>query len=127
MKAMLTKAWSFDAAHRLPDHDGKCAREHGHTYRVEVSIFGEVRDEPGHPKNGMVEDLGDLSAWWEQHLEPLLDHRNLNDSIEVSMGGRPTTAENLAGWVFQQAMGHGFAVCKVRVYETPTGCATVYA
>lgn len=38
----ITLDHSFDAAHRVLGHDGKCARLHGHTYRVVVEIGAEV-------------------------------------------------------------------------------------
>jgi len=40
----------IDSAHYLPGH-GKCGRVHGHTYKIEVIIEGEVRE------NGMVTRL----------------------------------------------------------------------
>lgn len=125
MLTRITKRWSFDAAHHLPDHDGKCSRPHGHTYTVELVVIGEPQDQEGNPKAGMVLDYGQLAAIWEERLEPLLDHRNLNETIGQA-GCWPTTAENIAAWIFDFVhrdpdcfrMG-GTLVCEVAVSETP--------
>lgn len=37
----------FQAAHRLPDYDGKCARIHGHNFHLRVSITVHDLDEQG--------------------------------------------------------------------------------
>ena len=38
---LLTKDFTFDAAHNLVNYHGKCERLHGHTYRLRVVIEGE--------------------------------------------------------------------------------------
>ena len=40
MKITITVTATFAAAHRLPDHEGKCFRLHGHTYGLEVTVEG---------------------------------------------------------------------------------------
>ncbi len=42
--AILTKTFHFEAAHHLPGHRGKCARLHGHSYRLEVTLRGPIKD-----------------------------------------------------------------------------------
>ncbi|MBP6085949.1 6-carboxytetrahydropterin synthase [Patescibacteria group bacterium] len=34
----ISKSFSFDAAHRLTTHNGKCRNLHGHRYSVIVTI-----------------------------------------------------------------------------------------
>jgi len=65
----------FDAAHRLPDYDGKCARVHGHTYDVEVVLEGPVDDE-----SGFLMDFYDLKRILKSILEEL-DHSDLNEIL----------------------------------------------
>lgn len=128
MIARIGKTYSFDAAHKLPNHDGKCANEHGHTYRVTFEVEGEILEvgslSPPPPDGGMVLDYGVFDDIWKFDLEPLLDHRNLNDSI----GGEcwPTTAENIAAWCwrkFEEGLGKRSAyrakLVAVEVSETP--------
>lgn len=115
----VTKEFVFDAAHRLPLHDGQCRNLHGHTYRAAVTVTGTLIQEGR--KSGMVIDFGDLKQIWKEHIEPLVDHQFLNDTLPVPQ----TTAEYIAGWmllVFRSQLGSlpGIAV---RVNETPTSWA----
>lgn len=113
----VCKEWTFEAAHQLPLHDGKCRELHGHSYRVRVTASGQRLISTG-PKTGMVIDFGDLSAVWKEHLEPLLDHRFLNDTLPVPV----TTAEHIAGWIlirFREQLDTGLDLT-VRVWETPS-------
>ena len=65
------KTFGFEAAHRLPHvpEGHKCARLHGHSFRVEVHVAGAVGD-----PSGWVVDFADLSQAWEP-IHQLLDHR----------------------------------------------------
>lgn len=132
-RTQVTKRFTFDAAHQLPNHGGRCARPHGHTYRVDVTVAGPVSTQVGAPDEGMVIDFGDLKAIWRTHLEPRLDHQDLNETLA---GIVPvTTAEAIAGYIFdvfshevmRWAAGPDVIreVVRVDVWETPTGCATV--
>lgn len=71
----ITKAAGFDAAHFIEDGpaDHRYRRMHGHSFRVEASIRGEVK--PGH---GWVEDLGELDQVLGE-IAKTLDHGLLND------------------------------------------------
>jgi len=73
MKMGLTL--EFDAAHRLPNYDGKCARVHGHTYDVEVVLEGPVDE-----GSGFLMDFYDLKQILKSVLEEL-DHRDLNEIL----------------------------------------------
>jgi 6-pyruvoyltetrahydropterin/6-carboxytetrahydropterin synthase len=70
----ITKAAAFDAAHSLPAGPrAEYRRMHGHSFRVEATLRGEM----GGPV-GWVEDLGAL----EEALEAIageLDHGCLNE------------------------------------------------
>lgn len=137
----ITKVFTFDAAHRLQNHDGKCANLHGHTYRVEVTVEGPILDEPGSPAFGMVLDFSDLKVWWVEEIEDYLDHSTIlqqDDPLvfairpftrKVNTFDWPPTAENLAEWI-KEEMGRRILdelpahfVSSVRVYETPTSWA----
>lgn len=113
--AEIFREFTFEAAHRLPNvHDGhKCARLHGHSYRVEVHVSGPVGSE-----TGWVQDFGDLKAAFKP-LEEQLDHHYLNDVD----GLENPTSEVLAKWLWDRLVGDLPNLCEVRVRETCTsGC-----
>ncbi len=80
MKITITVTATFAAAHRLPDHEGKCFRLHGHTYGLEVSVEGTPQ-ETG-PAAGMVMDFADLRARVNELVVERLDHQLLNDLFD---------------------------------------------
>jgi len=71
----------FSAAHYLPNYDGPCANLHGHTFKVEVWLEGEVN-----PETGMVIDFKDIKAELD-----IFDHKCINDVVHYI-----PTAENIA-------------------------------
>lgn len=115
----ICKEFRFEAAHRLPSHDGQCARPHGHSYKVEVMMMSPTVNVAG-PKEGMVIDFSDLKAIWTAHLEPLLDHQDLNATLINAVP--VTTAENLAHWIYSQ-FSERVPISAVRVWETATAWA----
>lgn len=109
----IGKSFTFDAAHQLLHHDGKCRFLHGHTYRVCVEVSGPLEQEG--PKQGMVVDFGDVKDVWKREVEPLCDHKFLNDTLPLEN----TTAEEIAGWMLGVFRGHlGVGVVAITVWET---------
>uniref|UniRef100_A0A7C4XT94 6-carboxy-5,6,7,8-tetrahydropterin synthase n=1 Tax=Caldisericum exile TaxID=693075 RepID=A0A7C4XT94_9BACT len=104
------KCFEFDAAHRLPDYKGKCANLHGHRWKFQVVIEGEVDK-----KTGMVKDFNELKRVVEVLVLDELDHTYLNKKI------KNPTAENIATWIFNTLKKQGgLDIVKVRLWETPT-------
>ena len=95
MKATISKAFIFEAAHHLPQHDGKCRNLHGHSYRVTVVLHGPVNDYTGSSR-GMVQDFALIGELFRHHVFDILDHTVLNSNIEYP------TAENIALWIFEK-------------------------
>ena len=118
-EAEITKEFTFDAAHYLALHDGKCQHMHGHTYRVAVTFFGEVQKMDGGPESGMVRDFYHISKFWKERLEPMLDHKLLNESLPIY-----PSAEHLAKWIYDQFADTFLEIHKVEVWETPTSRVT---
>ncbi|HMA37755.1 MAG TPA: 6-carboxytetrahydropterin synthase QueD [Chloroflexia bacterium] len=117
--AILTKTFRFEAAHQLPGHLGKCARPHGHSYQLEVTLRGPIKDAPGAPDHGMVMDFGDLAALVKATVIERLDHYDLNE-----VTGLHTTAENLAHWIWDTLVAAGLAdalLYRIRLWETESG------
>lgn len=73
-KVRLTKTFSFEMAHALLNYDGKCKNIHGHSYKLEVTIIGEPREEPGHPADGLVIDFGALKKVVNKEVVDEFDH-----------------------------------------------------
>jgi 6-pyruvoyl tetrahydropterin synthase/QueD family protein len=61
-------------AHTLYEYNGLCRNIHGHSYNLEVTISGEPRKEPGHPKDGMVLDFSELKDIVRTHVVHPFDH-----------------------------------------------------
>ena len=114
----IFKEFRLEAAHRLPHlpPEHKCARLHGHSFRVEVHVRGEVD-----PHLGWVQDFAELKAAF-QPLHELLDHSYLNE-VE---GLENPTSENLARWLWERLLPSLPGLARIVVRETCTsGC--VYA
>ena len=116
---IVTKIFQFESAHHLPGHRGKCAHLHGHSYRLEVTIRGPIKDAPGESDHGMVMDFDDLSRTVKNSVIERLDHRDLNE-----VTGLQTTAENLAHWIWNELMNQGLLQAllhRIRLWETESG------
>jgi 6-pyruvoyltetrahydropterin/6-carboxytetrahydropterin synthase len=112
MRAEIIKEVRFEAAHRLPNvpPGHKCARLHGHSFRVEIHLEGEVD-----PTTGWVRDFADLKAAFDP-LHEALDHRYLN---EVP-GLENPTSEHLAGWIWARLLPILPGLSAIVVHETCT-------
>lgn len=110
MKVRLLREYRFEAAHRLPHVPAghKCQRLHGHSFKIELSVYGEVD-----PATGWFIDYGDLDALW-QPLHDLLDHHYLNDVP----GLENPTSELLAHWIWTRLWPVLPALERVIVHET---------
>lgn len=124
MFATISKRFTFDAAHQLPHHDGKCKRPHGHTYIVEIEARGQIQTAAG-PKQGMVADFGDIKAAYNARVHSRVDHQDLNVVLADEIPC--TTAEWIAAWILSEMRDElpDVAISCVRVYETPTCFAEV--
>lgn len=112
----IFKAFTLESAHRLPNvpADHKCARVHGHSFRIEVHVAGAVD-----PRLGWVMDFADLKRAFEPLFERL-DHRYLNDVP----GLENPTSENLARWIWRELQPGLPQLARVVVHETCTSGAT---
>ena len=94
-----------------PGH--KCARLHGHSFRIELQLSGVVE-----PQSGWVMDFADVKRAFQPTFDRL-DHHYLN---EIS-GLENPTSENLARWIWDQVKPSLPLLSKVTVHETCTsGC-----
>ena len=70
----ITKAFKFEMAHALYGYDGLCKNIHGHSYRIWVTIRGEIKNEKRHKKDGMVMDFDVLKKIIKQEIIEKYDH-----------------------------------------------------
>ena len=111
----IYKAFTIEAAHRLPNlpDDHKCSRLHGHSFRIEIHVSGDVDE-----TTGWVIDFADISAAFKPLFEQL-DHHYLNDIN----GLENPTSENLAKWVWHKLKTKLPLLSSVVIQETCTaGC-----
>ena len=115
----IFKVFTLEAAHRLPNvpEGHKCARLHGHSFRVELHVEGPVD-----AHTGWVMDFADIKSAFAP-LYDQLDHHYLND-IE---GLENPTSENLARWIFQRLQPALPGLDQVVVHETCTSGASYRA
>ncbi|MCE5254065.1 MAG: 6-carboxytetrahydropterin synthase QueD [Actinomycetia bacterium] len=120
MKITVTVSATFAAAHRLPDHEGKCRRLHGHTYGLEVTVEGTPQ--PAGPAAGMVMDFAELRRCVRECVVDVLDHRLLNEVLDFT-----PTSEAVAAWAFGRLRDAGLPVVRVRLAEGPDSYVEVTA
>lgn len=112
---LLFKDFSFEAAHRLPNvpEGHKCARLHGHSFQVRITVDGPVGSD-----SGWVMDFADLKGVAKPVVDSL-DHRYLNE-IE---GLENPTSEVVAVWLWRKLKAGLPSLASVEVRETcTTGC-----
>jgi 6-pyruvoyltetrahydropterin/6-carboxytetrahydropterin synthase len=110
VKVRLIKELRFEAAHRLPrvPEGHKCARLHGHSFKIELAVEGHVN-----PDTGFLIDYSRLDEMW-QPLHDTLDHNYLNDVP----GLENPTSEILAHWLWQRIKPTLPELTRVIVHET---------
>src|SRR3989344_7373628 len=107
MKANLfiAKEFIFDSAHRLNNYNGPCANLHGHTYKLQVVLRGEIK------KNGMVLDFVEIKDVVYKRVIQRLDHNFINKLI------KQPTAENIAVWIWER-LEKKLPLYEIKLWET---------
>lgn len=88
--------------------DHPCARVHGHTFLVRITVSGPV-----HPTTGFVADFDELQRAFAP-VHAALDHRFLNDVP----GLENPTSEHLAQWIWKQLLPAVPGLSAVEITET---------
>lgn len=111
----IFRIFIIEAAHRLPNVPvgHKCSRLHGHSFRIELHLSGDVD-----AHSGWVMDFADVKRAF-QPIYDQLDHHYLNEIA----GLENPTSENLACWIWNASKPVLPLLSKVVVHETCTsGC-----
>jgi 6-pyruvoyltetrahydropterin/6-carboxytetrahydropterin synthase len=101
----------------LPFHPGKCARMHGHSYRLEVAVRGPIQARGA--ARGMVEDFDRIERAVRDRILDVLDHQHLNDFIENP------TVENIVLWIWRRLEQSLVRLDELVLWETQTACAVL--
>jgi len=119
---------------------------HGHRYRWEAVIEGEIISEEGATESGMIIDFGSISKILMEYIHDVVDHAFIvfegdyeaRDALNILGDDHRTlvvpfipTAENLAKWAFDQVEPHITTVyenelklVEFHVRETPKSWAS---
>ncbi len=108
---LVSRDFTFDAAHFLTDYHGKCERLHGHTYKLRVTLEGNIQ------KDGLVIDFVLIKKIVKKETLDKLDHFLLNDII------KNPSAECIIIWIWKRLSKANFpkSVClhELCLWETP--------
>lgn len=130
----LRKSFTFEAAHQLKYHDGKCARLHGHSFVLTGAVTGTNlfpslfinRPETGEPvptkqpKSNMLFDYGDISSIIKPFVESHLDHHFLNETLETDSPTSEYIASFVYGYLSNTFHKLGLTLKEIRIAETCT-------
>ena len=105
-RTRVTCTFTFEAAHRLDWHPGKCHNLHGHSYRLDVSVEGPLDG------NGVVLDFDTLQEVVRTQVVDQWDHRDLNQVLDNP------TAELLALRAWDLLSDAGLELAAIRLWET---------
>jgi 6-pyruvoyltetrahydropterin/6-carboxytetrahydropterin synthase len=134
----VTKIVEWDMGHRVPNHKSKCRNPHGHRYRLEVTVTGDLNTQDGDSAQGMVIDFADVKRAMMTRVHDVLDHgymvyekdrimreffrANREEAFRMLVVPFVPTAENIARWChaqLQDAFPPHVRVVNCRVFETP--------
>ncbi|MCH1539896.1 MAG: 6-carboxytetrahydropterin synthase [Candidatus Poseidonia sp.] len=146
MTTSIRRYIETDTGHRVPNHKSKCRHMHGHRYRFEAEIEGDVVNISGVSEEGMLMDFSDISELLTIHIHDVIDHafvvyegdelgraacEVMGDSHRTVIVPFIPTAENLAKWAFdtlaphiRSAYGNRLQLVAMHCRETPKSLAT---
>ena len=146
MTTIIRRYIETDTGHRVPNHKSKCRHMHGHRYRFEAEIEGDVVNISGVSEEGMLMDFSDISELLTIHIHDVIDHafvvyegdelgraacEVMGDSHRTVIVPFIPTAENLAKWAFdtlaphiRSAYGNRLQLVAMHCRETPKSLAT---
>ncbi len=140
----IVKVIQWDMGHRVMNHRSICKGLHGHRYKAEICLNGDVVSDSGVSEEGMVVDFSDIKKIshlevldkldhafmvWDMDLE-LIEFMESSDDHKIVAVPFTPTAENVARYIFEilndkfeDVYGTGLELCSVKLWETPTSYA----
>lgn len=118
----ITKIFTFEACHHLPNYEGSCHELHGHSYKLEVTVGGRIITDTNNHKCGMIIDFKDLKKIVNEVAVDKYDHSYLNDFFENP------TAEIMVEKISKDILGRLSTIpncylVSCRLWETSTSYA----
>ncbi len=130
----ISRRFEWDAAHRIPGHEGACKAIHGHRYVAEVEVSGPQMD-----ALGRIVDFGVLKTVVGAWIDGNFDHTAVFSradpqvaaiaDLNAAMGrpvywldGAPTAeglVEELARVIPDLLAPHGITLEAIKLWETP--------
>ena len=140
----IGKIIQWDMGHRVLNHRSVCKGLHGHRYKAEICVEGDLVEKADASEEGMVVDFADIKKTSQQFVQEKLDHAfmvwekdiELLEFFKKSKGHKPVivpftpTAENVAAYIFNQLKDKftdvfktGLHLQSVKLWETPSSYA----
>ena len=140
----IGKVIQWDMGHRVLNHRSVCRGLHGHRYKAEICVEGNLVEEEDASEEGMVIDFADIKKTAQKFIQEELDHafmvwdkdEELLDFFKTSKGHKPVivpftpTAENVAAYIyanlkdkFADVFNTGLRLHSIKLWETPTSYA----
>ena len=140
----IGKVIQWDMGHRVLNHRSVCKGLHGHRYRAEICVEGDLVEKKDASEEGMVIDFADIKNTAQKFIQEELDHAfmvwdkdiELLEFFKNSKGHKPVivpftpTAENVAAYIFNQLKDKftdvfktGLHLQSVKLWETPSSYA----
>lgn len=125
MEMEIKKSFNWSMGHRLMKHKGLCYNPHGHNYKIDLCIYGELNED------GMVMDFSEV----KKQMKPIIDELDHCFIISTSDGTLvdmfegsdfkivavpfETTAENLVIWLYDRIKKEtDIPIRKLELFET---------
>ena len=140
----IVKIIQWDMGHRVLNHRSVCKGLHGHRYKAEICVSGDLVSDINVSEEGMVVDFADIKKISKDFIQEKLDHafmvwekdEELLSFFKNSNGHKPVivpftpTAENVASYVFHEIQDKfqdkyktGLKLHSIKLWETPTSYA----
>ena len=140
----IGKVIQWDMGHRVLNHRSICKGLHGHRYKAEICVEGELIDQSGASEEGMVIDFADIKRTAQKLIQEELDHafmvwdkdEELLEFFNHSKGHKPVivpftpTAENVVSYIFHiledkfsDVYKTGLFLQSIKLWETPSSYA----
>ena len=140
----IGKVIQWDMGHRVLNHRSVCKGLHGHRYKAEICVEGDLVETKDASEEGMVIDFADIKKTAQKFVQEELDHAfmvwekdiELLEFFKKSKGHKPVivpftpTAENVAAYIFNQLKDKftdvfktGLHLQSVKLWETASSYA----